>query len=71
MNLHKAYDTVDWVRLLKILDICGSGPHIRGLLAEFWELQEVVPGKTVTASPTSKQLGGKPREVSYHPPSLI
>ena len=42
MNLHKAYDTVDWVRLLKILDIYGSGPHIRGLLAEFWELQEVV-----------------------------
>ena len=36
-NLRKSYDTVDRDRLLRTPEGYGAGPHMSGLLAEFWE----------------------------------
>ena len=54
MYLHKSYDTLDQGRIVATLEGCGSGTHMHGLLAEFWEQQEVVTRKTGNIYPTSK-----------------
>ena len=36
LDLRKSYDTVDRGRILTALEGYGAGPHIRGLLEEFW-----------------------------------
>ena len=42
LDLHKSYDTVERGCLLITPEGYGAGPHLIGLLAEFWEWKEVV-----------------------------
>ena len=42
LDLIKAYDNLDNVRILKILEEYGAVPKMRGILAELWARQEVV-----------------------------
>ena len=39
--LRRAYDNLDWGRLLKSLEGHGSVPKLQGLLVKFWSIQEV------------------------------
>ena len=43
LYLRKAYDTVDWERLLVTLEGYGTFPSLCGLLNTFWGRQQVVP----------------------------
>ena len=42
LDIRKAYDALDLGRLLHILEGYGAGSKMQGILAEFWENQEVV-----------------------------
>ena len=42
LDLSKAYDNLDYGRLLQTLAGYGAGPKLWGLLAIFWSFQEVV-----------------------------
>ena len=40
LDLHKAYDTLDWGCLLTTLEGYDAGPYMCGILDKFWERQE-------------------------------
>ena len=42
LNLIKAYDNLDYGRILKTLERYRAGPKMRGIVAELWARQEVV-----------------------------
>ena len=42
LDFWRAYDTMDWYRLLITLEGYGAGPWMCGLLETFWEYQQVV-----------------------------
>ena len=58
LDLRKAYDTLDCVRILQTLDRYGVGPKIRGLLEELWEKQEVVTRQNVYHGPKFRAARG-------------
>ena len=43
LDLWKAYDTIEWDRLLITLKGYVSGPKMCGVLENFWECQQMVP----------------------------
>ena len=43
LDIRKAYDTMDREHLFITLEGYGSGPHMCGLLENFWDCQQVVP----------------------------
>ena len=57
LDLQKAYKTLDRERLIQTLEGYGGGPHLCGLLENFWAHQKVVPihnGQCVPAFPATK-----------------
>ena len=55
--LRKEYGTLDQGHLLEILEGYCIGPHMCGILADFWECQEVVTQKIGTLYLTYRRQG--------------
>ena len=58
LDLHKAYDNFDRGYLLTTLEGYGDGPHMCGILAKFWEQQEIVTQKNGYHVPQLKSTRG-------------
>ena len=55
---HKAYESLEQVLLLATLEGYGAGPHMCGILEEFWERQEVIKKKSGYNGPNFQATEG-------------
>ena len=61
LDRRKEYDNLELIRLLTTMEGYGAGTHICGILAEFWEHQEVVTRKNGYHGPCFQGKGRKPQ----------